>query len=453
MSARWLPPLAAFFASLAWRACIVIFWPTAYAFDGYQRWAGRDHLLVQDWLPATQTVIWAVAQLGGGIAEGRAAMAVVGALAAALGTMLVQRLAVPLGPHGVMVAGWSFVVAALFGPWGSWGTVFYQESTFLAVLFGGLLLASRGNLLAADLVMGLLGLVRYEGWPCIVLYLAWRRDGKAALSVWGILIWLLIRGMGIEGYHASPVNFADWEGLAERFTLSAYQHDTQMLLYRVANSGSLTWIVLGVIGLVAFRANGLALLVGLLFVSQAGATLAWLAGLEVSTSRMLVIPTAIASILGALGTAWAEERVRWKAVAPVGLMVMLAISLVDGGRRARVETMRVRQERAAVATMADCPGCTWWVVPRKRLGTRERHDGCEVIQGITDLRHGREFYCAPWVNPDEASALFAACSGTVRWDGGSRAYVVERHLAGQVGAPPVPVEDTHVLPSDPEGEE
>lgn len=442
MNARWFPPVVAFFASLSWRGCILVLWPTAYAFDGYQRWAGRDHILVQDWLPATQSVIWLVASLGGGIREGRIAMSLVGAVAAALGTLLVQQLAAPAGERAARVAGWAFVVGALFGPWGSWGTVFYQESTFIGVLFGALYLASSGRLVAADLVIGLLGLVRYEGWPCVLLYMGWRREWRSTVATWGIAVWIGIRLAGIEGYHASPVNFADWEGLSDRFSWKTYRHDLEMLIYRLANSGGMTWVILGTIGLLAFRRSSMVVLLGLLFASQAAATFAWLAGLEVSTSRMLVIPTALAATLGALGVAWAEAKVRWKWIAPVSLMVVLAISLVDSGRRANVEGMRVRQERAAVATMEECPGCTWWVVPRKRLGTRERHDGCEVIQGITDMQHGREFFCAPWVGDDDTSSLYATCSGTVRWDGGKREYVVERHLAGTASAPPIATEET-----------
>ena len=37
--------------------------------DAYQRWGGRAHLLVQDWLPATQTMVWGMASLGGGIMD------------------------------------------------------------------------------------------------------------------------------------------------------------------------------------------------------------------------------------------------------------------------------------------------------------------------------------------------------------------------------------------------
>ena len=39
--------------------------PDAYQFDAYQRWAGRDHLYIQVWLPATQTLVWLVGKLGG----------------------------------------------------------------------------------------------------------------------------------------------------------------------------------------------------------------------------------------------------------------------------------------------------------------------------------------------------------------------------------------------------
>ena len=115
----------------------------AVAFDGYQRWAGRDHILVQDWLPVTQALIWLTAQLGGDIYVGRLVMAFVAASAAGAGTWLAQSLAAErVGPREATTAGWAFVIAALFGPWSSWGTVFYQESTFLLVLFGGLALAA-----------------------------------------------------------------------------------------------------------------------------------------------------------------------------------------------------------------------------------------------------------------------------------------------------------------------
>ena len=431
-----VPPVLAFFVALAWRLCILYFWPTAYSFDGYQRWAGRDHLLVQDWLPATQAIVFAVNALGGTLIVGRVVMAVVAALAAAVGTILAMQIARrAVGQPAALAAGWAFVVGGVYGPWGSWGTVFYQESTFLLVLFSGMSLALAGRERWADLVIGLLGLVRYEGWPCVLLYIAWRRDKLSVFSLWGIAVWLVIRGLGVEGYRASPVNFADWEGLGERFTLSAYRHDVGMLLYRVANSGALFWMLLGGVGLWAARAVRGPGLLALVFLSQVAATFAWLAGLEVSTSRMLVIPTGVAIVLGCVGAGFLHGKLP-RFVVPLVMAITLAVHVNDGGRRAKVESLRVRQERAAVALMDDCPGCTWWVLPRRKLGTRERHDGCEVIQGITDRLHGREFFCAPWVEPEDASRLYAACSGTIRWDGSVKEYVMERHLPGATAVLP-----------------
>lgn len=441
MSTR-VPLLVTFVVAMAWRLFILYQWPTAYSFDGYQRWAGRDHVLVQDWLPATQSIIWAVAQLGGGIHAGRIVMSMVAALAAVMGGVLAQHFARQRwGEHGAAVAGWAMAVAGVFGPWGSWGTVFYQESTFLLVLFSGLALALKGHLRAADLVVGLLGLVRYEGWPCILLYIAWRRQIGAGVALWGIATWLAIRGLGIEGYHASPVNFADWEGLGERFDWKAYRHDLGNLLYRVAMSGSLFWTVLAGLGLWLTRGLRGPGLLALVYLSQVAATLAWLAGLEVSTSRMLVIPTGLALVLGTTAVAYLESKVP-RVLVPVALAITLAVHVSDGGRRAKVEGGRVVKERGAVALMEDCPGCTWWVLPRRKMGTRERHDGCEVIQGITDMRHGDEFYCAPWVEPENAMSLYSSCSGTIRWDGGKREYVMERHLPGGTTAPPdMPADD------------
>ncbi|NOY27323.1 MAG: hypothetical protein GXP62_15760, partial [Oligoflexia bacterium] len=78
-------PVAALLTALGGRLAVLLAAPTPYAFDAFQRWAGRDHLLVRDWLPGTQALIWAVAAAGGGHLLARAALALVAALGVAAG--------------------------------------------------------------------------------------------------------------------------------------------------------------------------------------------------------------------------------------------------------------------------------------------------------------------------------------------------------------------------------
>ena len=63
----WAAPLACLLVALALRLLLVALVPGNWHYDGYQRWAGRDHLVVQVWLPATQLLVWVVAKLGGGL--------------------------------------------------------------------------------------------------------------------------------------------------------------------------------------------------------------------------------------------------------------------------------------------------------------------------------------------------------------------------------------------------
>ena len=58
-------PFACLVLGFMARAAIIGAVPTNYSFDGFQRWAGRDHLLVQDWLPLTQSILVLNEALGG----------------------------------------------------------------------------------------------------------------------------------------------------------------------------------------------------------------------------------------------------------------------------------------------------------------------------------------------------------------------------------------------------
>ena len=58
-------PIVIAVIALIVRVLLIAWMPDAYQFDAYQRWAGRDHLYIQVWLPATQTLVWLVGKIFG----------------------------------------------------------------------------------------------------------------------------------------------------------------------------------------------------------------------------------------------------------------------------------------------------------------------------------------------------------------------------------------------------
>jgi hypothetical protein len=409
---------AGFVLALVVRLVVLVHAPQGYSFDAFQRWGGRDWLLVQGWLPATQLVIHTVAALGFGPLVARGALAVVASIGVAAGCAAA-------GGIGGPVAAWSFVIAATYGPFVVWSAALYQEGTFLAVIFTALALALRGRLVAADLVIGLAGLVRYEGWPCVAIWLLWRREPRSLASVWGIAVWLAGRYLlGWRGHAASPVDFDDWEGLADRLHPESWLHDAGRLLHVAQLGGGLAYGVVAMVGVAWWRRDSRVWLLLAWLASQVLVTAAWLAGLEVATQRLLVIPVVLSGFLGCLAVARAWERwPRLRAPLVTGMVLLFSLGVIDAWRQSGFEEERLRPEIDALARMsAECPDCVWWVEPRTGLGTRSRHDGCEVLQGISTLRHGRELWCEPWVPAEEVHARRVAATGTVRWR--VNAYVV-----------------------------
>ena len=61
---EWRYAGAAFGLALAARVGLIATHPTMYSMDAYQRWGGRAHILVQDWLPATQSIVWLTDAVG-----------------------------------------------------------------------------------------------------------------------------------------------------------------------------------------------------------------------------------------------------------------------------------------------------------------------------------------------------------------------------------------------------
>ena len=426
-----------FAVALAWRVGLVLAYPGNYAFDGLQRWSGREHVLVQSWLPALQALLVACDRLGLSLWQSRVVLSAVGALSLALASAVAARLG---GPR----AAWAFVPFALYGPHVAWTVVPYQEGVFLCLLGGAMLLASHQRWLLADLLIGLTGLVRYEGWPFVVVWCLWRRDPRALLALWGMVAWLGAKySFHLVGYRASPIDIRDWEGMFTRFSPSIFLRDTGYNVERLWDSGAVFWILGTVVGasLVAPRWRRL---LGVWLAIQVAITCAWMIALERSMSRMLVVPIWLFAPIGAVGFArlwavtggaaveggWARERVERLAARAgrkgmLGLAALLVAMMVyDGWWRVQREVGGMHRERAAVALMRRCPECTWWIEPRKQFGPRLRHDGCEVIQGISEFRHGTHFYCAEWVEGGEAESVRARCTSRVLWQEDRETYMV-----------------------------
>ena len=412
--------LSAFGVALAARLALIAATPTPFAFDAFQRWAGREHVLVRDWLPATQVVIDLVAALGGSHDTARDALAVIAALGVAAGTAAARRM-------GGQASGWLFLPMGLFGPYLCWSAALYQEGTFLAVLLGGLALALRardgeGPWWSADMLVGLLGLVRYEGWPVVALYLLWRGRPAAMLALWGPLAWLAIKLAGARGMAPSPIDYADWDGLPQRFHLATYGASAGRLLGQAWASGGLILAMLGLVGLVlAVRRRAPAAgFVGLVLLAQVAAIAGWMAGLETAIVRMQVVPGVLLGLLAAVGLGPLLARRSLQRAAALCVLPVAAFWTHDGLRLARRSAHGFRAERALALQVetAHLDG-PWLLSPRTGLGTRDRHDGCEILQGITGWRHGREFWCDKWPLPDGVAKVPDHFAAHATWARGS----------------------------------
>jgi hypothetical protein len=413
------PALAALLLALILRTWLVLAWPENYAFDGFQRWAGRDHLLVRDWLPLTQSVVWVVHRAGGGVVAMKLACAVVGALACGAGAAVAVSL-------GGAAAGWCFLPVVAFSPLVTWSIVPYQEGGFLAVTLGALALAlwpgvsspgapagaRRGALLAADLLAGAAALSRYEGWVFVALYVAWRRDPRAAVALWGAALWLALKGLGLEGVHPSPVVYSDWDGLVERYTWERYFGELRRLQWQLYNRQGYLLLLGGLAGAVwAVRARrrGAALLTALTL-GQIAVVLFWMAGVEATFYRMQVVAGLYAWVLAAAALgANVRGRAAWLVAAGLtGFGINWTYHSVGN---VRMEARKHQWERALASEIEGCEGCAWVIEPRTGLGSRSRHDGCEILEGISDLAHERDFWCATW----PASAPAPEGAWRARW--------------------------------------
>ena len=448
-ASRWAlllqPAVLALTLGVLLRAWLIYKFPNNYSFDGWQRWAGRDHVLVQDWLPVVQMIIYVVAKLGGGVQVTRLVLATVTSIGAASGVWAAESM-------GGKPAAWFFAALSVFGPFLVWGSLMYQEGTFLAVLLCGMALALRAGvglsavrlkgrswktLLLADLLFGLLALIRYEGWPIVFCYLVWRRDLRATRALWGMVAWGVVKWSGYTGFYPSPVDyFEDWRNLTERFDFPDYVEQVQSMGDLLLRSGGLIVLVLGLASAgMCWRQRGMPM-VTVVLLGQLVATLLWIAGLETATQRMTVMPVVLAALPLSVGGAELWRRFgRGRAVLSALCVGWVVFSGYAAASQVNRERVRVRPEVVALGRMQACVDCRWWIVPRAGLGARSRDDGCEILQGMTRMRHGEAFWCAPWIadlSEEEQAARQSQTDGTVRWSkdgGGAGRYVVEFNAA------------------------
>ena len=424
-SREWRYALVAFAVALIARLGLIATHPTMYSMDAYQRWGGRAHILVQDWLPATQFIVWLTDSLNGGQIASRVAVSVIAAVALAAGGLCARRMGGP-------VAGWAFLPVMVFGPSLTWTSVPYQEGTFLFFLFGGLALAlnaktagegaTKRDWMWADIVLGGLALVRYEGWPIAILYILWRRDPRATLAAWGMLAWLVVKAIGMDGYAASPIHYADWEGLDTRFDGAVLSASLAKLGRLSVTTGGI-WLY-GLLLPAAFillrsRIVGAGFFL-LVFGGQLLITVAWMTGLETAIIRMHLLPGTLAGLLvaAAIGLVWPNLKSWMRPLALIAAIAMMVGFSRQGFQNARVSIKGVKHEVRLLDKIERCGDCRFVVRPRTKIGTRDRHDGCEILQGISSLRHGEEFWCRRW--GDRPSAFVP--THTARWKRGG--YVI-----------------------------
>lgn len=417
------------------RLAIIAWMPDAYQFDAYQRWAGREHLYIQVWLPATQVLVWLVGKLGGTALVLRVVCSVLGAITIGMAFQLAYSM-FSLVQHDSKDQEsttdnhldsnfwlWS-IPLAIFGPYVVWSAVPYQESTLLFFLFLGLLLHKRSPYLG-DLAIGALALVRYEGWPLIIVHWILRRNWKAVLfSSWGMLLWLAIRHFQwLEPHMASPDTFSDWHELSENLTPRRAKNLFRQLWLMFDSSGT-GWFLLATIPMLT-RWRQWTYTQWMLFWAfwgQCAALGGWLFSLGIAFSRMMVLPVMLVAPFSIVGLAWAWNRLDgWKQkIYWVAILALCGWTLRDVYIDIEAFNKHNRWERALVDDIESCEGDVWSIYPRIHNGPRSRHDGCEVVQGLTNLRVGEEFSCIPWMWGGPAATLIAS------WDDETEQYEIER---------------------------
>ncbi len=428
----WRIPIWIGCLALIVRGVALYLYPDAYQFDAYQRWAGRDHLYVQVWLPATQLIVWMVGKLGGDPFTLRVVFSVFGSITIAMMARLVVLMANPMMFNSSGVGddkisdsqlAWMMVPLTVFGPYLVWSTIPYQESTLLFFLLLGLLTYNR-NPWISNIAIGALALVRYEGWPLIIVHCLLRRDRYCFVSIWGMVLWGVIKYFHwLEPFMASPDSFSDWNELSTHLTPRKARHLFRQL-WLMFDSSAAGWFLLSVIPVLQWwkKWDYRHWMLFWSFFGQCAALLGWLFSLGVAFSRMMVLPVLLMGVFSALGWGWMWSRFpgRKRILLIISLIGVCYWTLRDVYIDLSAFNKHNRWERALVDDINLCNGDIWSVYPRIHNGPRSRHDGCEVIQGLTNLRAGLDFNCIQWGWGGPEATMLAT------WNTQTEEYEIER---------------------------
>ncbi len=409
----WTIPILIGIVSFLVRCWFISEWPDSFQYDAYQRWAAREHLFVQVWLPAAQIWVWLVGLLDGTPLQLRYLFAALSSLSLTLGARLAQQISNER-------AALFFLPMICFGPYIVWGSAPYQESTLLLLLFSALLLF-RSHPRASDLLMGGLALVRYEGWPLLMVHLYLRRSWWALLSLWGVVLYFALKITGLaEPYAASPDSFDDWKGLST-LTLEKVPKLLRSFWNVGYNAGAFWIFGFSLLAFIDRKLLKEETMLTFTFLGQIAAVAGWLFSLGIAFSRMFIILTLPAAILAAaaLSRSWPKLG-KMKFALVGGLLILSAWSFRDAYTDHKYYRKSIRWEIELVKEIKSCPEETWAIHPRPHPGPRERHDGCEVIQGLSNLKVKDDFECLTWDWGGPEATLKAV------WNKNMKQYQIQR---------------------------
>ena len=409
----WKIPIFIGIASFLVRWFFIHHWPNAFQFDAYQRWAGRDHLFIQVWLPGAQIWVWLVGKFGGTMLQTRYVFAILSSISLALGSRLAQYVSSER-------AGLLYFPAILFGPYIVWGTVPYQESTLLIFLFSSMLLFQSYPRIS-DFLMGAASLVRYEAWPLLWVHLYLRRKREALICLWGILALMLLGILGWnEPFMPSPDSFDDWNGLND-VSVKKTRRLFKNFVIVLYNAGGFYFIGLGLLVFYKHKLKKEEWMLFFIFVGQLSAVIGWILSLGITFSRMLILLCIPIFVLAAavLDRNWSKIG-DGKIIIVSGFVILSYWSLFDAYRDNVLYKESIKWEVNLLKNMRKCAFDTWEITPRPHPGPRNRHDGCEVIQGLSSMRAGQDFDCTTW-SWDHPTATMSAT-----WNNKDQQYDIER---------------------------
>jgi hypothetical protein len=164
---------------------------------------------------------------------------------------------------------------------------------------------------------------------------------------------------------------------------------------------------------------------------QLAAVACWMVGLESSIYRMQVVPGVLLGVFAAVLVGWiwvwtggpGRPGPLVRGLLVLGVLAMGARGVHTAHWNAKRSIRSVGEELELVQQVAACTDCRWWLEPRQGLGTRDRHDGCEILQGLTELRHGEDFWCAAWMERGQVPPG-VTLTHRARWEQGE--YRVDR---------------------------